>query len=214
MFPFFSVVILNNEVSYYLSVHPILILLWNWSFFYQVFSVILPWAAGRQRTATSPLHKWQNTEAAGCMLEVFSNRREAFMQGLPAALCSILSVEVLPSEPKKETMSWGIALHGLQIKSKQLKQLHLASMMEITRHAVGVTEQLTKQLLTQFQLTLIRWAVNSRSWGTVSWETEPSVRWGRACGKPQSKLPLLVNQNPVTDVEEYQDIQDITVNAP
>lgn len=31
---------------------------------------------------------------------------------------------------------------------------------------------------------------------------------------PQSKLPLLVNQNPIIDVEENQGIPDVTVNAP
>lgn len=47
-----------------------------------------------------------------------------------------------------------------QIKSRQLKQLDHVYMMEITGHAVGMTEQLVRQLLTQFQLNLVLWAVN------------------------------------------------------
>lgn len=31
---------------------------------------------------------------------------------------------------------------------------------------------------------------------------------------PQSKRPLLVNQNPIVDVEEDQAMQDITANTP
>lgn len=31
---------------------------------------------------------------------------------------------------------------------------------------------------------------------------------------PQSKRPLLANQNPIVDVEEDQAMQDITANAP
>lgn len=31
---------------------------------------------------------------------------------------------------------------------------------------------------------------------------------------PQSKRPLLVNQNPIVDVEEDQAMEDTTVNAP
>lgn len=75
------------------------------------------------------------------------------MLGLPEAPCPAVSVGVLPLEPEKETASWGPASN--QIKSKQLKQLHPISTMEITGRAVGATEQLTKQRLTQFQLTLI-----------------------------------------------------------
>lgn len=60
---------------------------------------------------------------------------------------------VLPSEPEKRSGALPCELH--QMKGKHLEQLHPTCTPEITRRAVGVSEQLREQLLTQFQLTLI-----------------------------------------------------------
>lgn len=147
MFPFLSLVVVITFV--------LIPSCWVIEAFYQVFPGILPQAAEKYRAANRAVHKWQKTEAEGFVLGVFGDgtKEEKLCLRARLQLRALQWCWVLPTEPERRSGALPCELH--QMKSKHLEQLHPICTPEITRHAVGVTEQLREQLLTQFQLTLI-----------------------------------------------------------